>query len=832
MTIDELQVLISANTQNFQKQLDGVRKDLTNLNKTATGVSSRIPKSLGMAGTAVVALGGVISNVISGAFNSLASSAGDAVSRLDTLNNYPRVMESLGFATADSAKSIKLLSDSILGLPTSLDQIVSSTQQLATVSPNLASATHRAIALNNALLAGGAGADSASRAMIQFNQMLSTGKADMQSWNSIVMTMPGQMKQLAQSMLGAGASQSQLKSAIDSGKISVQQLADEMVKLNTNGVAGFGSFADQARNATGGVGTAMANVRTAIVRGMADIMNAIGQANIAGFFNGISRAINAVIPYVVAFIKVIAMAIGWVRQLFGGGSVAKQANDMATSVGATSDAMGGVAGNAEDASDAIGGASKKAKELKKQLAGFDEMNVLDDKSSDSGSGGGAGAGAGAGGMAMDFGDIDTGLNGLSKVDEKVQQILGFLRSIGDVFKTIWDSAPVQAFAGYIGTLLNYWIQMFTQLGGAIWTNLVNTWTAIAPNVMTGLNNILLLWTLFWTDMSTMLETYGQPIIDGVVGLFNAIWLDAFDPAIKLLSQVWADFTGILLKTWEKYGKSILDNLGQFVTNTIGLFRSIWDNVLAPIIQPFLEMLTKLWNEHIKGMVDQVVDFVAKLVVFGLQIYNNFIAPIVRFLLEILRPAFVTVGNIIANVFGTIVGTISTVVGSIFGILGGLIDFLTGVFTGNWRKAWDGVKSIFSNIVNGLGAIFKAPLNLIIDLINGMISGINSIKIPDWVPGIGGKNLNIPKIPKLARGGIVDRATLAVVGEAGKEAVMPLENNTGWITQLAGQIAEQIGGGSGQPVNLTVKIGEDTIIRKVIDGINDQSYMNNEGVITV
>lgn len=118
---------------------------------------------------------------------------------------------------------------------------------------------------------------------------------------------------------------------------------------------------------------------------------------------------------------------------------------------------------------------------------------------------------------------------------------------------------------------------------------------------------------------------------------------------------------------------------------------------------------------------------------------------------------------------------------------GIIDFISGVFTGDWSRAWNGVKEIFSGIAGTFVGIMKAPLNGVIGLINGAITGLNKIKVPDWVPGIGGSGVNIPKIPYLARGGVISQPTLAMVGEAGKEAVMPLENNTGWIDTLASRI---------------------------------------------
>ncbi len=99
-------------------------------------------------------------------------------------------------------------------------------------------------------------------------------------------------------------------------------------------------------------------------------------------------------------------------------------------------------------------------------------------------------------------------------------------------------------------------------------------------------------------------------------------------------------------------------------------------------------------------------------------------------------------------------------------------------------------------MDGLGAVIKAPLNAVISLINGAINGLNriSVDIPDWVPGFGGKTfgISIPNIPYLAKGGIIDSPTLAMVGEAGKEAVVPLENNKGGLRELASLLLAEMG----------------------------------------
>lgn len=129
------------------------------------------------------------------------------------------------------------------------------------------------------------------------------------------------------------------------------------------------------------------------------------------------------------------------------------------------------------------------------------------------------------------------------------------------------------------------------------------------------------------------------------------------------------------------------------------------------------------------------------------------------------------------------------------ILTGIIDFVTGVFTGNWSKAWDGVKKIFSGFANGLKEIFRAPINWIIDKINSFLSGLNGIKIPDWVPGVGGRSFNINLIPKLARGGVLERGQVGLLEGSGAEAVVPLEHNAAWVRAVARDINEATGGGS-------------------------------------
>jgi hypothetical protein len=109
------------------------------------------------------------------------------------------------------------------------------------------------------------------------------------------------------------------------------------------------------------------------------------------------------------------------------------------------------------------------------------------------------------------------------------------------------------------------------------------------------------------------------------------------------------------------------------------------------------------------------------------------------------------------------------------LLSGITDFIGGIFTGNWERVWNGVKNIFKGIWDGFIGIVKAPLNWIIGAINGFIDGLNKIQIPDWVPAVGGKGLNIPKIPQLNVGtNYVPDDTLAMIHKG--EAVVPKKFN--------------------------------------------------------
>ena len=248
----------------------------------ASAIGSTLSDAIGVgvkaAGVAMAGLGAV-----------LASNLGDAISRADQLNNFPKVMANIGFSSDEAAEQIKRISSSLDGLPTSTDSIVRLSQSLAPLTGGLTSATDVSLALNNALLAGGASGTLASNAMEQYRQQLSVGKVDMMAWRSMTNAMPGQMDQLAKSLLGPTANSQKLYEAMKSGNVTFDDFNSALLKLNSEGMDGFASFEEQARSATGGIGTAVENVKNRIQRALATIIEAIGVENISGKINEWSK---------------------------------------------------------------------------------------------------------------------------------------------------------------------------------------------------------------------------------------------------------------------------------------------------------------------------------------------------------------------------------------------------------------------------------------------------------------------------------------------------------------------------------------------------------------
>lgn len=223
------------------------------------------------------------SEAIRAAMGAIKSALGDAISRVDTLNQFPKIMQQMGYSAGEAEASINKLSDGVQGLPTTLDDIVTSAKQLEAVTGSLDVATDSAIALNNAFLSSGASSADASRGAEQYRQMLAAGTVDAQSWRSVNETMTGSLKRVADSFgYTSTVVGGDFYNALKNGDITMQEVNARFIELNE----GAGGFAETAQTATGGIATAWSTVKTAVVRGVADMIERIdeglGKAGLGG----------------------------------------------------------------------------------------------------------------------------------------------------------------------------------------------------------------------------------------------------------------------------------------------------------------------------------------------------------------------------------------------------------------------------------------------------------------------------------------------------------------------------------------------------------------------
>lgn len=1002
MTVEELQIVISAQTKSAKSELNSVKNEVTGLKNHVDKVTGSIGNSFKSIRNIVAGLG--IASLIK---STILGNVDAAIKRVDTLSNYSRVMSNLGVGSVQANASVQKLSNKLIGLPTTLDDASGAVQRFTSVNSNISRSTDMFLALNNAILAGGASSEIQKSALEQLSQSYAKGKPDMFEWRSAMTAMPAQMKQVAEAMGFVNASA--LGEALRNGTVSMDQFMNTLMQLNTQGINGYQSFEEQARNATGGISTSIANMRTAIVRCMSEVMNTIGQSNIAGFFTNIAKAINSCVPYVVAFTKVVMVAVGYLTALFGGkskklsssfGGVSNNAKKAAGNTGALAKKMNdasdssqklskGASGTGRGLKKAAGNASKLKKELKGALAGFDAINNINSSNGSSdpssggsgGSGGVGGSGGDIGGFSMDDSGAEEQKGLLEEVDKQLEEIKKKVAEFFQPLKQSWDkfgapmiAAAVYAFNGVKNLLMEIGKSMYTvwengtgaktvelilkiftnifKIIGNISQGLADAWNtagigdSIIQHLWNMFNSILKIineilkivrditkaidWTVVLGAVNVVLG-----IIDGlfsfiadnvglILGILSAIaglslfstlagilgtvitqiqlavgvfsgWASlatALSGAFGILPQIFASIVmavnpvnviiGAVIATvvdlWQK-SKSFRDDIVSILGNIATIVQKVFLNIVAPIIDTvgkiimdFVgDVLKPLWNTW-ENVFQSIMGLLSDFLKFATPIFStilDILGPVFKLALTLLRGVFdmvfAAIRGIIEradkticervnnirelfrnlgewmegtfgfkwkNVFETVKNAVKAfrdyvgpIINSLEVVFMGLANFIGGVFSGNWRRAWFGVRQIFESIVSGLSHIFKAPLNFMIDGINKFLSGIGKIKIPDWVPGVGGKGFSIPRIPRLAKGGIVSASTIANIGEAGTEAVIPLQRNTQGLDMIAEKISERLslsqndGTGATYVIKLVLDDGR-VITKMVIDNIKD------------
>lgn len=232
----------------------------------------------------------VISNILEVALDGLEG----GIKRLDTLERFPKVLQSIGYSAEDASKTSKALYDYVQGLPTPLNDALTAVQRIASTTGDLDKATTVYKAMNNALLSGGADISRQSQVMNQWLQAVSRGKFVGQEWNDMMEVMPGVMNAATKDMLGSAAGVENLRDALAAGKISMDDFLDEIIKLNKKGSGSFESLEKQALVNTQGIETGLTLVSQSWEIMWKDVLDAIGSDTIQNALGGLQDFIKGI----------------------------------------------------------------------------------------------------------------------------------------------------------------------------------------------------------------------------------------------------------------------------------------------------------------------------------------------------------------------------------------------------------------------------------------------------------------------------------------------------------------------------------------------------------
>ena len=390
------------------------------------------------------------------------------------------------------------------------------------------------------------------------------------------------------------------------------------------------------------------------------------------------------------------------------------------------------------------------------------------------------------------------------VQPTIDKALELIGKIADAVKDIWEQTLVP--------FINWFI------------------TNVAPIIAENLDKIgtvfIEIAKVIWDVISKVLEALGG-LIDFIAGIFTGDWERAWEGIKTFFSNIWEAIQTIVDTVWETV-KGIISTAIEIVSTTI-----------STTLEAIRTTFTTIWNK-IKTTVNTVWEGIKRKISTTIEKVSS----IIDTTLEAIKTTFTTIWEGIETKVSTVINNVKETVSGVMETIKEGIGKALDNIKEKWDDIWGKMKETVSDIFEGIWSTIKGVINSIIggieSMANSVIKGINtmikalnnlSFEVPDWVPGIGGKTFgfNIPtlgtiSIPRLAHGGIVDQATVAMIGEAGQEAVVPLENNTGWMDKIAARIGEIIAvnlqtiisdkdGDDEQIIHTVVKLDSKTLVEQ-------------------
>lgn len=411
----------------------------------------------------------------------------------------------------------------------------------------------------------------------------------------------------------------------------------------------------------------------------------------------------------------------------------------------------------------------------------------------------------------------------------------FLAWFNDYFTPFLQSA-----FSLIGDILDVLLGAFNRVFSTIWNSVV------FPFLQTYLETGLPMLTEFATEAVDTLDT----LLLAAEEVFNTIWDECVEPVLTWIMDKWKDVVESFKKFWDKWGAPIFEKLREAINNAKDTFLKAWDTVIKPVIDKLMVKADEIWDKHLKPLMENVLDLVGTFIDAALDIYNEFISPIVQWMVEKFGPPLVKVIDTIIGAVSAMLGNIMDATSGIIDYLKGVINFVTGVFTGDWDRAWEGIKQSFEGIWGAFVDIVKVPLNAIIGFLNSFLNdmeiimqsigdalGVMDFDIPDWVPGIGGKSfhldlgtIDLPRIPYLAQGTVIPANYgnfLAMLGDNKREAEVVSPIST--MKQAMLEALAEAGGNGPKEITLYTYLYPNSAAyhREVINIVNEDA--RNRGV---
>lgn len=329
------------------------------------------------------------------------------------------------------------------------------------------------------------------------------------------------------------------------------------------------------------------------------------------------------------------------------------------------------------------------------------------------------------------------------------KVVEVITNIGNTIKNMFSD-------GNIGAARDKIQEMFGDKGVAVFDTLVNVLKTVKNAVSDVVGFIVQHVVPVAEDILQVIVTQ---VIPGIVS-----FIQAAAPTIMAIIQSIADFIG-----------AIIPVIGSFIASLMPIIREIIgfiSNYILPIISKLFEFICNTVLPAISAAIQAILPVVQNVlqtllpaIQTALTTIWNIVSPIIEGILQAIKFVMPTILSIVQSVIGAISGVIS----GLATVLNGIITFITGVFSGNWSQAWEGIKSIFSGIWEAIKSVCKGVINGIISAVNLVISGLNKLKIPDWVPGIGGEGFHMEPIPMLAKGSNNTPDTF-IAGEKGPELI--------------------------------------------------------------